>query len=150
RGRPKGGRDFHSSLGGNKRGKHETSPLSDDLTSMKDIPLCPAGGIASMDLALFHTCRTVLLNNFRFSRGKTVLLNSFSVETIFGAIEKYRAHVMAGVPTMYVFMVLHPEPKKFDLSSMKYWISGAAPLALETWKKFRDAFGYEIIEGWGL
>ena len=33
---------------------------------------------------------------------------------------------------------------------MKYWISGSAPLALETWKKFRDTFGYEIIEGWGL
>lgn len=33
---------------------------------------------------------------------------------------------------------------------MKYWISGSAPLALETWNRFRQTFGHEIIEGWGL
>jgi long-chain acyl-CoA synthetase len=136
-GRPKGVMHSHSSLYMNAKMQYETVPLPDGLTSITVLPLCHSFGIASM-------------NNGLFRRGKTVLLNSFSVETIFGAIEKYRAHIMAGVPTMYVFMVLYPEPKKFDLSSMKYWISGAAPLALETWKKFRDAFGYEIIEGWGL
>jgi long-chain acyl-CoA synthetase len=57
---------------------------------------------------------------------------------------------MAGVPTMYVYMLLYPEPKKYDLSSMKYWVSGSAPLSLETWKKFKEVFGGEIIEGWGL
>jgi len=33
---------------------------------------------------------------------------------------------------------------------MKYWISGSAPLALETCNKFKEVFGFEIIEGWGL
>jgi long-chain acyl-CoA synthetase len=33
---------------------------------------------------------------------------------------------------------------------MKYWVSGSAPLALETWNRFKEVFGYEIIEGWGL
>ena len=33
---------------------------------------------------------------------------------------------------------------------MKYWFSGSAPLALETWTKFKEVFGFEIIEGWGL
>jgi long-chain acyl-CoA synthetase len=33
---------------------------------------------------------------------------------------------------------------------MQYWISGSAPLALETWNKFKEVFGFEIIEGWGL
>jgi len=79
-----------------------------------------------------------------------VLLNSFQVETILASIEKYRANSMAGVPTMYVFMLLYPEPRKYDLSSMKYWISGAAPLALETRKRFKEVYGFEIIEGWGL
>jgi long-chain acyl-CoA synthetase len=47
-------------------------------------------------------------------------------------------------------MLLYPEPKKYNLSSMKYWISGSAPLALETCNKFKEVFGFEIIEGWGL
>jgi long-chain acyl-CoA synthetase len=136
-GRPKGVMHSHLSLYANAKMQYETVSLPDGLTSITVLPLCHAFGIASM-------------NNGLFRRGKTVLMNSFSVEAIFAAIEKYRAQVMAGVPTMYVFMLLCPEPKKFDLSSMKYWISGSAPLALETWKKFRDAFGYEIIEGWGL
>jgi long-chain acyl-CoA synthetase len=57
---------------------------------------------------------------------------------------------MAAVPTMYVYMLLHPNPHKYNLRSMRYWFSGSAPLALETWQKFRDVFGFEIIEGWGL
>jgi len=51
---------------------------------------------------------------------------------------------------MYVYMLLYPEPKKYDMSSMKYWVCGSAPLSLETWKKFKEVFGGEIIEGWGL
>jgi long-chain acyl-CoA synthetase len=51
---------------------------------------------------------------------------------------------------MYVYMLLYPEPKKYNLSSMKYWICGSAPLALETANKFKEVFGFEIIEGWGL
>ncbi|HXX36362.1 MAG TPA: AMP-binding protein, partial [Thermodesulfobacteriota bacterium] len=82
--------------------------------------------------------------------GKAVLLNSFNVEAIFSVIERCRADTLAGVPTMYVYMLLFPEAKKYDLSSMKYWFCGSAPLALETFNRFKETFGFEIIEGWGL
>ncbi len=136
-GRPKGVMHSHYSLYANARMQYESVALPDGMTSISVLPLCHSYGIASM-------------NNGLFRRGKTVLLNSFNVETILASIEKYRANIMAGVPTMYVFMLLYPEPRKYDLSSMKYWISGSAPLALETWKKFKEIFGFEIIEGWGL
>ena len=136
-GRPKGVTHSHYSLYSNARMQYESVPLPDGLTSISVLPLCHSYGIATM-------------NNGLFRRGRTVLLNSFNVETIFASIEKYRAEIMAGVPTMYVFMLLYPEPKKFDLSSMKYWICGSAPLALETWNRFKQVFGHEIIEGWGL
>ena len=51
---------------------------------------------------------------------------------------------------MYVYMLLHPDPGKYDLSSMRYWISGSAPLTRDTYDTFREKFGAEIIEGWGL
>jgi long-chain acyl-CoA synthetase len=47
-------------------------------------------------------------------------------------------------------MLLHPNPEKYDLSSMKYWISGSAPLTQDTWQRFKEKFGAEIVEGWGL
>ena len=136
-GRPKGVMHSHYSLYANARMQYESVSLPDGMTSISVLPLCHSYGIAT-------------LNNGLFRRGRTVLLNSFNVETIFASIEKYRAEIMAGVPTMYVYMLLYPEPKKFDLSSMKYWICGSAPLALETWNRFKQVFGHEIIEGWGL
>ncbi len=137
-GRPKGVMHTHLSLYENARMGFETLSLPDGLVSVFVLPLCHSYGIASINQGLFR------------SRGKAILLNTFSVEAILEAIEKYRADTLAGVPTMYVFMLLFPEPKKFDLSSMKYWFSGSAPLALETFKRFKDVFGFEIIEGWGL
>ncbi len=135
---PKGVMHTQFSLYVNARMGYETIFLPDGMTSISVLPLCHSYGIATMNAGLFRR------------GGKTVLLNSFNVETIFAAIEKYRAQVMGGVPTMYVFMLLFSEPKKYDLSSMKYWISGSAPLALETWTRFKETYGQEIIEGWGL
>jgi long-chain acyl-CoA synthetase len=108
------------------------------MTGISVLPLCHSYGIATMNSGLFRR------------GGKIVLLNSFNVETILASVEKYQANAMAGVPTMYIFMLLYPEPRKYDLSSMKYWVSGSAPLALETWNRFKEVFGFEIIEGWGL
>jgi len=137
-GQPKGVMHTYPSLYWNARMQSETLPLPDGLLSVFVLPLCHSYGIASINQALFR-------------RGwRAILLNSFNVETIFAAIEKYRANMLAGVPTMYVFMLLFPEPKKYDLSSMKYWFSGSAPLALETFNCFKEVFGFEIIEGWGL
>ena len=136
-GRPKGVIHTHHSLYANAKMQYETVPLPDGITSISVLPLCHSFGIATMNNGLFRT-------------GRTVLLNSFDMDVIFSSIEKYRANIMAGVPTMYVYMLLYPEPQKYNLSSMKYWISGSAPLALETWNKFKGVFGFEIIEGWGL
>jgi long-chain acyl-CoA synthetase len=136
-GRPKGVIHTHYSLYANAKMGYETIPLPDGLTSLSVLPLCHSFGIANMNSGLFRV-------------GKTVLLNSFDLETIFRSIEKYQVNFMAGVPTMYVYMLLFPEPHKYDLRSMKYWVSGSAPLALEVWKKFKEVFGGEIIEGWGL
>ena len=136
-GRPKGVIHTHHSLYANAKMQYETVPLPDGTTSISVLPLCHSFGIATMNNGLFRT-------------GRTVLLNSFDMDIIFSSIEKYQANVMAGVPTMYVYMLLYPEPKKYNLSSMKYWISGSAPLALDTWNQFKEVFGFEIIEGWGL
>jgi len=137
-GRPKGVMHTHLSLYSNAKMQAESISLPDGMVSIFVLPLCHSYGIASMNQGLFRR------------GGKAVLLGSFNVEAIFSAIQKYRANILAGVPTMYVFMLLFPEPKKYDLTSMRYWLCGSAPLALETFHRFKQAFGFEIIEGWGL
>lgn len=137
-GQPKGVMHTHYSLYINARLQHETLNLPPGLTGIAVLPLCHSYGIASMNYGML------------VGGGRAVVLNSFDIETVFSSIEKYQANTIGAVPTMYVFMLLYPDPNKYDLSSMKYWISGSAPLTRETWERFRDIYGYEIIEGWGL
>jgi long-chain acyl-CoA synthetase len=136
-GQPKGVMHTHGSLYANGRLQYATHKLS-PMTSVNILPLCHSYGIAS------------LIHASLVGGGKIVLLGSFDIDAIFSAIEKYRGEILAAVPTMYIYMLLHPEPEKYDLSSMRYWISGSAPLTLETQSRFLEKFGHEIIEGWGL
>ena len=133
-GKPKGVIHTHGSLYSNALMQHQTFPSTDGMTYVSILPLCHSYGIASSNVGLFRT-------------STMVLLNSFDLNVIFSSIEKYRASILAAVPTMYVYMLMYPEPEKFDLSSMKYWICGSAPLAVETWNKFKEIYGFEIIEG---
>jgi long-chain acyl-CoA synthetase len=136
-GKAKGVIHTHGTLYANAFMQNRTYPSTDGMTSISVLPLCHSYGIASSNLSLFRVNRTILLS-------------SFDVNVVLSSIEKYSANTIAAVPTMYVYMVNFPEPKKYDLSSMKYWFSGSAPLAADTWNKFKKIYGYEIIEGWGL
>ena len=137
-GRPKGVMHTHYSLYSNAKMQIDTVKLPSGLTRIGVLPLCHSYGIAGMN------------NVAMKGGGKTILMNSFDIDKIFQAIEKYKAEIIGAVPTMFVYMLLHPDPQKYDLSSMKWWISGSAPLTLDTWTSFKDKFGCEIIEGWGL
>jgi long-chain acyl-CoA synthetase len=137
-GKSKGVMHTHHSLYANAKMQHDSMAFPDGMTNISVLPLCHSFGIATMNSGMFRTAIT------------TVLLDSFDLEVILSSIEKYRANILVAVPTMYVYLLLYPNPKKYDLSSMKYWISGSAPLALETWNKFKEVYGGEIGEGWGL
>ncbi|KJS30546.1 MAG: hypothetical protein VR64_15075 [Desulfatitalea sp. BRH_c12] len=137
-GMPKGVMHTHYSLFINADMQNKTINLPSGMTSVSILPLCHSYGIASLNYG--HVV----------GGGRTVVLASFDIDAVFAAIEKYRANIIGAVPTMYVFMLLHPNPEKYDLSSMKYWISGSAPLTQDTWQRFKEKFGAEIVEGWGL
>ncbi len=136
-GNSKGVMHSHHSLYANAKMQFDSMPFPDGMTNVSVLPLCHSFGIAT-------------INNGMFRTATTVLLDSFDLELILSSIAKYKANILVAVPTMYVYLLLYPEPKKYDLSSMKYWICGSAPLALETWKKFKEVYGGEICEGWGL
>jgi long-chain acyl-CoA synthetase len=65
-------------------------------------------------------------------------------------IEKHRATVLHGVPTIYSAVVNHPFVEKFDLRSLVACASAAAPLPVELAKSFEEKTGAVIFEGYGL
>ncbi|HIQ29150.1 MAG TPA: long-chain fatty acid--CoA ligase [Candidatus Caldiarchaeum subterraneum] len=81
---------------------------------------------------------------------KIILQQRFNIEKTLEAIEKHRVTIFYGVPPVYVALSRHPEIKKRDLSSVRIWMSAAAPLLPEVRKRFEEITGIKIIECWGL
>jgi long-chain acyl-CoA synthetase len=81
---------------------------------------------------------------------KAVLLPWFNLESLFQLIEKYKVSSMAGVPTMYIYMLHYPDADRYDISSMRYWLVGAAPMAQETLRQFEEKFGGIMYVAYGL
>jgi len=76
--------------------------------------------------------------------------NPRELKTVLDNIVKHRPTLFPGVPTMYVAINNYPDIKKFDLSSIRSCISGAAPLPLEVQERFESITGAKLVEGYGL
>ena len=63
---------------------------------------------------------------------------------------KHRPSIFLAVPTIYVGVLNLPGFKKADLSFIKGFFSGAAPLPIEVIDKLREATGATIVEGFGM
>jgi long-chain acyl-CoA synthetase len=74
----------------------------------------------------------------------------FNPEGALELIQRYRAKVMAGVPTMFVMMLTHPNAMKYDTSSVTRWLVGAAPMPVAQLEAFEKKFGGTMYVGYGL
>ena len=63
-------------------------------------------------------------------------------------VERWKISFIIGVPTAYA--ALMQRPVDADISSVKNAFSGSAPLPLELFRRFEEATGVAIIEGYGL
>ncbi|MGB9740341.1 MAG: long-chain-fatty-acid--CoA ligase [Candidatus Bathyarchaeia archaeon] len=102
-------------------------------------------------LPLFHIYgMTTGMNAPIYMAGKTVLLPRFDPISTFEAIQKYKITVFCGAPTMYSMLLAHPALGKYDCKSIRFCISGSAPLPPEVQKKFMEVTGGVLVEGYGL
>ncbi|MEL6206192.1 MAG: acyl-CoA synthetase [Pseudomonadota bacterium] len=112
-----------------------------------DVILCP--------LPLFHVfaCHPILMS--MIASGAHVVFptpQGYRGEGVFDnfwkLIERWQVTFMIGVPT--ALSALMQRPVNADLSSLKSAFSGSAPLPVELYKRFEQACGVNIIEGYGL
>ena len=102
-------------------------------------------------LPLFHIYgMTTSMNAPIYLGGKMILLPRFDVLASLRAIEKYRVTIFCGAPTMYSVLLAHPDIKKFNMSSVRFCISGSAPLPPEVQKQWMEITGGVLVEGYGL
>jgi len=102
-------------------------------------------------IPLYHIYgMTVTMNNAVASASAMVLLPQFDVKEALESIQKYGVTIFGGVPTLYSVLINQPDIGDYDLSSIKFCISGSSPLPPEIQKKFMELTGGVLVEGYGL
>ena len=66
------------------------------------------------------------------------------------SIEKHRVTYYPGVPTMFVGFNNFPDRDQYDLTSLRFAVSAAAPLPPEVQAQFEAITGGKMIEAYGL
>ena len=105
-------------------------------------------------IPLFHVYGMVIAMSLGVALAASLVLipNPGEVEDILRNIEKYKATMFPGVPTMYHTINHQPDVQagKYNLRSIKACISGSAPLLRETKEAFERLTGGHLMEGYGL
>jgi len=103
-------------------------------------------------LPLFHSYGMSTCLNLGILLAGSILLiaNPRVLVHVLKSIDKHHPTVYPAVPALYVAINNYPEIDKFDVSSIKACISGAAPLPVEVQQKFQQLTGGRLVEGYGL
>jgi long-chain acyl-CoA synthetase len=136
-GKPKGVVLAHANLRAMAENAHAAWDPGDDQIGLGCLPLSHVYGLS-----------TTLAGTFRRSRG--VLLRWFDPAAVLQLIEEHQVTITALVPAMMVALLDHPDRSRRDTSSLRWVISGAAPLPLELLRRFEAAFDCTVLQGYGL
>jgi long-chain acyl-CoA synthetase len=103
-------------------------------------------------LPLYHSyAMTTCMNTSMYLAGAMILIpNPRDIPGLMKMINKHKPTLFPGVPTMYVAFNNVPDIDKYDVSSIRACISGAAGLPGEVQKRFQELTGAHLVEGFGL
>jgi long-chain acyl-CoA synthetase len=109
-------------------------------------------------LPLFHAFAATVCMNLPLSAGaKIVVMKSIRpFKRVIRAITRNRVSLFVGIPSMYTLLKNMKLPRILNspliklLNPVKFCVSGAASLPVETFKAFEKKFRIPLIEGYGL
>jgi long-chain acyl-CoA synthetase len=109
----------------------------------KEVALCVA--------PFFHAYGLTVGMNFSIlAAASMVLLPRFKTKDVLSAIRRYKPTLFPGIPTMYIAIMREAGKDNAQLQSIKYCISGAAPLPAKVQEDFERMAGATLVEGYGL
>ncbi|MDP5220442.1 malonyl-CoA synthase [Ruegeria sp. 2205SS24-7] len=100
-------------------------------------------------LPIFHTHGLFVATNVALLAGaQVVFLPGFDVDAILDAMPG--ATAMMGVPTFYTRLLDDPRLTRARASNMRLFISGSAPLLVDTHEQWEARTGHRILERYGM
>jgi len=102
-------------------------------------------------LPFFHVFAMTVVMNFGIAKAaEIIIMPRFQLDGALKLIHKRQPSIMPGVPTLFNAIANHPKVKSFKLTSLRFCLSGGAPLMLDVKQNFERATGCTLIEGYGL
>ncbi len=111
--------------------------LRGDDTTLNYLPLFHTGGINLVTLP------TLMMG------GRVLLAHGFDVEITVKLLESGRLDTFFGVPAVYQAISLHPRFAELDLSGVRSWGCGGAPMTDGLLRQF-NARGATVLNGMGM
>lgn len=100
---------------------------------------------------IFHSAGFTAIQNFITWCGwEHVMIPRPEPKAMVELLKKYKPQFLPGVPAIFVGLLNDPEFRRMDLSFIRGFFSGAAPLAADTIKELQDLTGATILEVYGL
>ncbi|GAC1387801.1 MAG: long-chain fatty acid--CoA ligase [Ktedonobacteraceae bacterium] len=110
-----------------------------------------AGEVSLCVAPFFHSYGLTVGMNLSILAGATmVLLPRFKASDVVKAVRQYRPTLFPGIPTMYLAIMREVGQHTEQLKSIKYCISGAAPLPAKVQQDFEHITHSKLVEGYGL
>jgi long-chain acyl-CoA synthetase len=127
--------------------------LTSNIDQVLANPARPEGAdeVALCALPLFHVfgLNAVLGVTLRVG-GTAVLVERFDPHTSLEAVAEHQVSILTGVPTMWAAWAALPDARPDAMASVRYAVSGAAPLEAATRRAVNERFGIDLTQGYGL
>jgi acyl-CoA synthetase (AMP-forming)/AMP-acid ligase II len=82
---------------------------------------------------------------------KILPVASFDLDAVMQQIAADRVSMIPGPPTIYQSLLAHPGREKYDLSSLRLAVTGAAPVPVSLVQQMREELGFEtVVTAYGL
>jgi benzoate-CoA ligase len=110
-----------------------------------------AADITFSSSKLFHAygLGNALMFPFHVGAGSVLYSGRPQAAAILETVEKTKPTLFFSVPTLYAAMLQEAERKAYDLSAVRLAVSAAEPLPAEIFRRWKDRFGLEILDGIG-
>jgi long-chain acyl-CoA synthetase len=137
-GRPKGAELTHIQLYMNADIPGRLFDVRPDDVVITALPLFHVFGLSSiLDVCVRFGCTMSLVPRF-------------TAAAALAAVQRDRATIFEGVPTMFADLLACPDLDRYDLSSLRVAISGGASIPAPVLDAFEQRFGVVILEGYGM
>ncbi|THD73753.1 malonyl-CoA synthase [Thalassobius vesicularis] len=123
--------------------------LASNSESLRDLWRFTDQDVLIHALPIFHTHGLFVATNVALLAGASVVfLPKFDAEAILNAMP--RATALMGVPTFYTRLLDSPRLTLEQAKNMRLFISGSAPLLVDTHEKWEERTGHRILERYGM